>query len=84
MSDELIFDSERQERRARKKSRLIPLLVLAGILLAVIVIALLLRSGKEPVHPAGEDTSYPYTWQVQSDGSLLVEISHADAPDYRW
>lgn len=84
MSDELIFDSERQERRAKKKRRLIPLLVLAGILIAVVAIALIIRSRKEPVHTSGEDTPYPYTWQVQSDGSLLVEISHADAPDYRW
>lgn len=84
MSDELLFDSERQERRAHKKRLLIPLLVLAGILIAVTVIALILRSGKNPVHPAGEDTLYPYTWQVRSDGSLLLEIPHTDAPDYRW
>lgn len=84
MSDELIFDSERQERRAKKKRRMIPLLVLAGILIAVIVVVLIVRSGKTPVHPAGEDTAYPYTWQAQRDGSLVLEISHADAPDFRW
>lgn len=84
MSDKLIFDSERQEQRAKKKRLRIMLLVLAALLIAVVVISLLLRSGKQPVQQEGEGTAYPYTWQAQSDGSLLLEISHADAPDYRW
>ena len=53
MSDELIFDSERQELRDRKKRWLIPLLVLAGILLAVVIVSLLLRSGKTAAHTFG-------------------------------
>ena len=84
MSDELIFDSERQELRDRKKRWLIPLLVLAGILLAVVIVSLLLRSGKKPVNKEGEDTLYPFTWQVQADGSVLLELPHADAPDHKW
>lgn len=84
MSDELIFDSERQEMRDRKKTWLIPLLVLAGILIAVVVVSLLLRSGKKPVNNGGDDTSYPFTWQVQADGSVLLSLPHADAPDARW
>lgn len=84
MSDELIFDSERQELRDRKKRWLIPLLVLAGILLAVVIVSLLLRSGKKPVNKGGEDTLFPFTWQVQADGSVLLELPHADAPDHSW
>ena len=84
MSDELIFDSERQALQDRKKRWLIPLLVLAGILLAVVVVSLLLRSGKKPVNKGGEDTLYPFTWQVQADGSVLLELPHADAPDHSW
>ena len=84
MSDELIFDSERQAFRDRKKRWLIPLLVLAGILLAVVVVSLLLRSSKKPVNKGGEDTLYPFTWQVQADGSVLLELPHADARDHCW
>jgi hypothetical protein len=84
MSDELLFDSERQERKAAKKQWLIPLLVLAGILLAVIIISLLLRSGKEPVQTAGEDTSYPFSWQVQADGTVLLDVPHAENPEHHW
>ena len=77
MSDELIFDSERQALRDRKKRWLVPLLVLVGILLAVVVVSLLLRSGKKPVNKGGEDTLYPFTWQVQADGSVLLELPHS-------
>ena len=84
MSDELIFDSERQALRDRKKRWLLPLIVLAGILLAVVIVSLLLRSGKKPVNKGGGDTRYPFTWQVQADGSVLLEIPHADAPDHSW
>ena len=84
MADELLFDSERQEKKAKKRKWLLPAIVLAAILVIVVVLALILRSQKEPVNKGGEDTLYPYTWQRQDDGSLLLEISHADAPDYRW
>ena len=83
-SDELVFDSERQEETARKKRLLIPLLALAGILLLVVVIALIVRSGNKPVHTEAGDSKYPFTWQVRKDGSVCLEISHADASDFRW
>ena len=51
MSDELIFDSERQELRDRKKRWLIPLLVLAGILLAVVIVSLLGQVATEELFP---------------------------------
>ena len=84
MADELLFDSERQEKKAKKRKWLLPAIVLAAILVIVVVLALVLRSKKEPVRKGGEDTLYPYTWQQQDDGSLLLEISHAKAPDYSW
>ena len=38
MSEELLFDSERQERKARRKTWLIPLLVLAALIVLVILV----------------------------------------------
>lgn len=84
MSDELIFDSERQANRERKKKWLVPLLVLAGILIAVVVVSLLLRSDKQPVKKGGEDTNYPFTWQLREDGSIQLSIPHEDVPDAHW
>lgn len=84
MSDEFLFDSERQQRKAEKKRLLIPLLVLVGIILAVIVVTLILRSGRPETHVEGEDGPYPYSWQINKDGSLQLSISHEDAPEYEW
>lgn len=84
MADELLFDSERQEKKARKRRLLRPAIALAAILVLAVVIALILRSVREPVHKEGEDGPYPFTWQLRDGGSLLLELPHPDAPDYRW
>lgn len=84
MAKELIFDSERQARRSAKTRRLLPLLLALALLLILAVILLVIRAGQREVRIGGEDTPYPYSWQQRSDGSVRLEIGHADAPDYRW
>ena len=84
MSDELIFDSERQLLRAGKRRRLILLLILTGVVVLGVVIALILLSRRPALHTGGEDTPYPYAWQTLANGSLQLQISHDDAPDDRW
>ncbi len=84
MSDELLFDSERQERRARRKTRLIPLIVLAAVIVLAVVVALVIRKSKAELHNAGENTPYPFTWYNESDGRMVLELPHEDAPEYRW
>ena len=84
MSDKLIFDSERQEQRALRKRRLLPILVLVGILILAVVVALLIRSGRGEAHAGGGNTVYPFTWLSKSDGRAVLEIGHENAKDYRW
>lgn len=84
MSEELIFDSERQEQREARKRWLLPCLVLVGILLLAVTIALIIRAGKGDTHSGGQDTDYPFTWALRSDGDTELAIPHADAPDCRW
>ena len=84
MSEELLFDSERQEKRAVRKRRLIPILALAGVILLAVILALILRATRAKVHNGGDDTMYPYTWQNKSDGRIQLDISHENAPDYQW
>lgn len=84
MSDEFLFDSEREQIRARKKRRLILLLALAGVVVLAAVVALILLSRRPALHSGGEDTPYPYTWQTLSDGSVRLQLSNEDAPEYRW
>ena len=82
--DELLFDSDRQARRAQRQRRLIPILLGAAILLTILAVILIIRSGRKPLYNGGEDTPYPYTWQQQSDGSARLSISLGDAAGCRW
>lgn len=84
MSDELIFDSERQMLRAEKKRRLIPLLALAAILVLVVVVVLILRGCRAETHTGGEITDYPYTWTLKSNGDTQLVIPHGDLPNGHW
>ena len=84
MADELLFDSERQEKKAQRRKWLFPALALAAVLLIAVVIGLILRGSKPVLHLLGEDTPYPFTWQMNSDGSVLMELPHENDPDYRW
>lgn len=84
MSEELIFDSERQEMRAARKRWLLPCLVLAGILVLAVAVALIIRAGRSEIHSGGQDTDYPFTWTQKSDGDVELTVPHEDAPDCRW
>ena len=86
VAEELLFDSEIQEKKAKRRKWLFPLLALAVILVIAVVVALLLRPKKKEaeIYKGGEDTLYPYTWQTGKDGSILLELPHENDPDYRW
>ena len=84
MAKDLVFDSDRYEKRQRIKRWLIP----AAALLAVIVIAaaaaLLLRSRQGKPFTGGEDTPYPYRWTENANGSVSLELDRSAAPGYEW
>lgn len=85
MADELLFDSERQEKKTQRRKWLFPALALAAVLLIAVVVALILRGkNKTEIHKLGEDSPYPFTWQLNADGSILLELPHENAPAYRW
>ena len=84
MADELLFDSEIQEKKARRRKWMIPAIALAAIILIAVVVALIIRAKAPRIQKGGEDTVYPYTWQAESDGSIRLELPHENAPDYRW
>ena len=84
MSDEFLFDSERQQQKADRKRKLLPFLVLAGVLLLAVIVALLLRGSKGEIHTGGEQTDYPFRWSLKSDGSVELTVPHEDAPESRW
>ena len=85
MADELLFDSERQEKKTQRRKWLYPAIALAAVLLIAVVVALILRGkNKTEIHKLGEDSPYPFTWQLNADGSILLELPHENAPAYRW
>ncbi len=52
---------------------------------AMVFLALLLAGcNKNEVHQGGEGTSFPYTWQEQNNGSVVVKLDGSHAPDYGW
>lgn len=85
MADELLFDSERQEKKTQRRKWLYPAIALAAVLLIAVAVALILRGkNKTEIHKLGEDSPYPFTWQLNADGSILLELPHENAPAYRW
>ena len=84
MADELLFDSERQEKKARRRRWLFPVIALAAILVIAVIVALIIRGSRPKSYPGGEDTLYPYSWQIESDGSILLKLPHENDPEFRW
>lgn len=84
MAKDIIFDSERYEKRQTVKRYLIPAAVLVGLIVAAVVAALLLRGSRGKPVTGGEDTPYPYTWAAGKNGSVILEVDRTAAPGYLW
>ena len=80
----IVFDSERLEQQQRLKRILIPVAVVAAVVIITVVLALVLRNRAGEVHTGGEDTPYPYKWQAEKGGTVILEIDRSAAPDCLW
>ena len=83
MAHEVIFESERLERRRRVKRWLVPTVGILLLLVGIIAVAVVLR-GRTVRVAGGEDTPYPYTWTADRTGAALLEIDCSAAPGYTW
>ncbi|MBO4881691.1 MAG: hypothetical protein J5555_08400 [Firmicutes bacterium] len=84
MAKDVVFESEKYMQRQETKRKWLPVLCLAAILLAVIVIALIIRGSRGVVYTGGEDTPYPYSWSIDRKGELKLEIDKSAAEGYTW
>ncbi|MCR4725413.1 MAG: hypothetical protein K5772_08265 [Clostridia bacterium] len=84
MANDVIFESEKLEKRQRRNRILFPVLALAAVIAIAVIAALTLRGSTGEAHPLGEDTPYPCTWQVGSKGVLTLELDRTNAPDCDW
>ena len=84
MAKDIVFESERYEKRQTFKRLVIPLAVLVGVIAAAVVAALIIRGSRGRPVAGGEDTPYPYTWTASRNGSVTIELDRAAAPGYVW
>ena len=84
MAKNVVFESERYEKRQIFKRIGIPLAVVIGAILIAVVVALIVRGGRGKPVSGGEDTPYPYTWTANRNGSVTLVLDRAAAPGYIW
>ena len=85
MSKELEFESDRLEKRRKRKSFLLPIGILAGVLAVVFIIALIIGANKKEAINKGEGTAFPYTWVYEKNGNATLSISTGSKGDsYQW
>ena len=83
MAKDVVFESERYEKRQSIKRWLFPIVGILILAAAAVAVTLLLQ-GRGTVISGGEDTLYPYTWTVNKDGTVTLELDRSSAPDYVW
>ena len=83
MAKDVVFESERYEKRQSAKRFLFPAIGILAVVVIAVAVTLFLRN-RHTVITGGEDTPYPYTWTVNRDGSAALELDHSVSPDYVW
>ena len=83
MAKDIVFESERYEKRQSVKRYLFPAVGILIIIVIAVAVTLLLR-GRRTVVTGGEDTPYPYTWTANRDGTAVLELDHSASPDCVW
>jgi len=84
MAKNVVFESERYEKRLSIRRYWIPVAVILGAIVIAIVAALIIRGGRGKPVAGGEDTPYPYTWAANKNGSVTLLADRAAAPGYIW
>ena len=84
MAKDVVFESERFEKRQNVKRILIPAAVIIVLIAAAVAVALIVRGGRGKPRTGGEDTAYPYIWTENKNGSVTLEIDRASAPGFVW
>lgn len=83
-SSELVFESDKLEKRQKIKRFLIPAAVLLLVIAVIVVIAVLGGRNKPQILKGGEDTPYPYFWTENKDGSLTIRLPENGNGTYVW
>ena len=80
---EVVFSSERMERRQNARPYWIAALVLLAMIGAAVAVALLTRSDRGGTY-AGEGTPFSYSWTEEKNGSVTLELDRSGVDGYLW
>ena len=83
-NNELVFDSDRVAKGQNLRKMLIPLAIIVGVLALVLIIALIAGMFRSETYTGGGDTGFPYTWKLDRNGAVTLEIDHTALPGYSW
>ena len=84
MAKEVVFESERISKWERNKRFIIPAIAFGVVIIVAVVAALVIQGSRGDTFTGGEDTPYPYTWTMNKDGSVRLEVSRTASPQYLW
>lgn len=82
MAKDIVFKSERYSRWQSSKRFVIPAIAFVVVFAIAVVFALFLRGSRKERFTGGEDTPYPYAWEVSQDGVISLEIDKSAARGY--
>ena len=84
MAKEVVFESERISKWERNKRFVIPAIAFVVVIVIAVVVALIMQGSRGETFTGGEDSPYPYSWTVNKDGSVLLEVDRSASPQYLW
>ncbi len=82
MARDVVFESERYSRWQSSKRFVIPAIAFVVVFAITVVFALFLRGSRKERFTGGEDTPYPYAWEVSQNGVISLEIDKSAAQGY--
>ena len=80
---EIVFSSERMERRRNARRYWIPAVTLVVMIGAAAAVALLTRSDRGGTY-AGEGTPFSYSWTEEKNGCVTLELDRSGVDGYLW
>ena len=84
MDKEVVFESERISKWERNKRFVIPAIAFVVVIVIAVAVALIMQGSRGETFTGGEDSPYPYSWTVNKDGSVLLEVDRTASPQYLW
>jgi len=84
MAKNVVFNSEKIERREQFRKLLPAILAAVGVLIVILAAAFGIGLVRGNEQTGGEGTPYPYSWRVKGDGTVVIELDRSAKPELQW